>query len=397
MERNFAISQLFERYLNGACTPEEVRQLLQHFKNAQNEFELRSLIQQHLAEDHEASSHTERLVDDIYRQIEQEIFSTHQVPVIPLRKRIWFRTAAAAVVILFMAGTAFWFFRQQQAVKHPVTASNRLKILKDLPPGRDNAILTLADGSRIVLDSASDGVITSENGMKVLKLNAQITYQNQHKNTNGNTEFNTITTARGNQYKLVLSDGSKVWLNAASSIRFPIQFTGNERKIEITGEAYFEVAKDPTKPFRVAAHGMEVEVLGTHFNINSYDDEPQMSTTLAEGRVKITREGTTRILRPGEQAGIQPAYAGISVKAIDVAPVLAWKEGYFWFDNTDIRSLMRQIARWYDVDVRFEGRIADDGFSGKIPRNISLVKLLNILALNEVHYKLEGRNLVITY
>jgi ferric-dicitrate binding protein FerR (iron transport regulator) len=213
--------------------------------------------------------------------------------------------------------------------------------------------------------------------------------------------YNTITTANGNQYQLILTDGSKVWLNAASSIRFPTSFTGNERKVEITGEVYFEVAKDPIKPFKVDFKNKEgeineIEVLGTHFNVNAYADEPDMKTTLLEGSVKIKAANKIQMLTPGQQASITSG--GIEVKRnVDIEHVMAWKNGYFLFDNTDIYTLMRQVSRWYNVDVKYEGRITEDGFSGKILRDVPLSKFIKVLELNDVKVRTEGREIIVGF
>ena len=250
-----------------------------------------------------------------------------------------------------------------------------------------------------MLDSAANGTLAQQGNTKVLKLNGQIAY-NKTGDMDAKPVYNTITTANGNQYQLILTDGSKVWLNAASSIRFPASFTGNERKVEITGEAYFEVAKNPNKPFKVEFKNKEgdkseIEVLGTHFNVNAYPDEPAFKTTLLEGSVKIINAHAVQMLTPGQQARL--SRQGIELeKNADIEQVMAWKNGFFLFDNTDIYTLMRQVSRWYDVDVHFEGSIPGDGFSGKISRNVPLSKFLQVLEMNEVHVRTEGRKVTVT-
>lgn len=396
MEENTAISQLFQRYLDGQCTPGEVKLLLQYFDHAENDAILRKLIRQQVEKDPGSDLSSSHLLDSTYQRIELEIFSgASTTPVIPLWKRTWLRATVAAAIIIMLATTSFLLFYHQRETGLVVNKQHMLQG-NDIAPGRDNAVLTLADGSRIVLDSAANGTLTNEGGIKVLKLNGQIAYNNaKSKDADGKVLYNTIATAKGNQYQLILSDGSKVWLNAASSIRFPASFSGNERKVEVTGEAYFEVTKNPSMPFRVIANGMEVEVLGTHFNVNAYEDEPEMNTTLVEGRVKINKANAMKILEPGQQARLSAGSTNIAVDHVDVAQVVAWKDGFFWFDNTDIHTLMRQVSRWYDVAVSFEGKVTEDGFSGKISRNVPLSKLLAILELYGVHFKMEGRKIIV--
>ncbi len=396
MEENTAISQLFQRYLDGQCTPGEVKLLLQYFDHAENDAILRKLIRQQVEKDPGSDLSSSHLLDSTYQRIELEIFSgASTTPVIPLWKRTWLRATVAAAMIIMLATTSFLLFYHQRETGLAVNKQHMLQG-NDIAPGRDNAVLTLADGSRIVLDSAANGTLTNEGGIKVLKLNGQIAYNNaKSKDADGKVLYNTIATAKGNQYQLILSDGSKVWLNAASSIRFPASFSGNERKVEVTGEAYFEVTKNPSMPFRVIANGMEVEVLGTHFNVNAYEDEPEMNTTLVEGRVKINKANAMKILEPGQQARLSAGSTNIAVDHVDVAQVVAWKDGFFWFDNTDIHTLMRQVSRWYDVAVSFEGKVTEDGFSGKISRNVPLSKLLAILELYGVHFKMEGRKIIV--
>jgi ferric-dicitrate binding protein FerR (iron transport regulator) len=198
-----------------------------------------------------------------------------------------------------------------------------------------------------------------------------------------------------------LADGTKVWLNAASSVRFPVAFTGKERKVEITGEAYFEVAKDKTKPFRVKANSSEIEVLGTHFNVNAYDDEASIKTTLLEGKVKISvpvsgRKSSYKSLFPGEQAEISKD-GKIKVKGhADTEEAVAWMNGHFQFKSADIKTVLRQIARWYDVEIEYRGNI-DLHFTGQLTRNENVSKVLNELMLTgEVHFKIDGRKIIVS-
>jgi len=307
----------------------------------------------------------------------------------------WKKLSVAAAILL-LGGTITLYFLPHHSPLPTSPLTTSYSQTTDLPPGTNNATLTLDDGRTITLDSAANGGLAQQGNTKVIKLNGQISYTNAGQgNTREPLLFNTIATARANQYQLVLSDGSKVWLNAASSIRFPAAFKGSERKVEITGEAYFEVAKNPSMPFKVEVNGAEIEVLGTHFNVNAYTDESTVRTTLLEGAVKVKKQGTSQLLAPGQQARLAATGEITVLKNVDTGIETAWKDGYFWFNNTDIYMLMRQVSRWYDVEVDFKGQITEDGFSGKIPRSVPLSKLLQVLEQYEIHFKIEGKKIMV--
>ena len=396
------LEQLFQRYLDDSCTEEEIKILLQHFNAGEDESLLKNRILQQLQSEQEdiAGEQWQPLLDSAYKKIQEKISATRtgEANVVPLYKRRWFYTSAAAAVLIFLSTTIFLLFNNKKDTAIAVKEKTIIPY-NDITPGHDNAILTLDDGTTIVLDSAANGALAKQGNMKVLKLDGQIVYNKMANGHDGKPVYNTVATAKGNQYQLVLADGSKVWLNAASSIRFPAAFTGNERRVEITGEAYFEVAHNAAKPFKVvvnaaSSNAAEIEVLGTHFNINAYADEPDVKTTLLEGAVKVKKASAVQLLSPGQQARLNPD--GIALqKNVDLSQVMAWKEGFFQFDNTDTKTLMRQVARWYDVDVDFEGKIAEEGFSGKISRNVPLSKFLKVLQLNDVHVKTEGRKITV--
>ncbi len=412
MENSQNIQELFQRFLDNKCTPAEVRLLLQHFDAGENEALLRELIRKQSEETNATPLSPESLkplLDATYRKIQSAIATDNEpveTPIIPLYHRVWFRISAAAAVMLFVSITAFYFLHQRN---DSITAQTKdtAQQIRDIPPGTNNAVLTLDNGTRIVLDSAADGTLAQQGNIKVLKMNGQIAYD---KTGNADLQaapiYNTITTARGNQYMVVLADGTKVWLNAASSIRFPFYFTGNERRVEITGEAYFEVTKDATRPFRVAFSNQsgekgEIEVLGTHFNVNAYPDEEDIKTTLLEGSVKVSKGNEHVLIVPGEQASVSrnPSLGvkGITLKKdVVLSQVVAWKDGFFVFNSSDIKMIMRQVARWYDVEVIFEGNIPMEGFTGKVSRDVPLSKFLKMLELNEVYVKTEGRKIIIT-
>jgi ferric-dicitrate binding protein FerR (iron transport regulator) len=258
--------------------------------------------------------------------------------------------------------------------------------------------LTLSNRSDINLENVSNGTITKEGDTKISKLNdGQLVYNTlEEKPTQ--VLYNTVTTPRGGQYQLLLADGSKVWLNSASSIRFPVSFTGDARRVEVSGEAYFEVAKNASMPFKVDVAGKnEIEVLGTHFNINSYVDEGSIKTTLLEGSVKVTSLKTqeSKLITPGQQAQVNTNGQIAINKKADLDKVMAWKNGYFNFDGADTRTVMQLLSRWYDVDVVYEGAIPQREWGGDIEKNLNLSQVLKILEKNNVHSKLEGRKLLV--
>jgi ferric-dicitrate binding protein FerR (iron transport regulator) len=275
----------------------------------------------------------------------------------------------------------------------------------DIPPGRDGAILTLADGRQVVLDSLGNGVIATQNGTQVELKNGELAY-----NKNAGVVvpvYNNLTTPKGRQFQLKLPDGSRVWLNAASSIRYPTAFSGKDRRVAVTGEAYFEVAHDKTKPFIVdipsttgEPGGSSIEVLGTQFNINAYDNEQSIKTTLLEGSVKIVKRQTANgkenpvILKPGQQAVLHDAQLTIHDHA-DIDKALAWKNGFFNFEDASLQEVMRQLERWYNIEVVYEKNIPDIRFGGKMSNDVSLSGLLRSLQEMEVHFRVEGRKLIV--
>ncbi|TDX00898.1 FecR family protein [Dinghuibacter silviterrae] len=364
---------------------EEDRRWLLDYLETQDQEELRRLMDAHFqaeaAADRAHPPEAERLLTLIHERIQGR------------KDRPWILTLkklAVAALVLLMAGSAILYFLpgRSPATMPPAVSGNA----HDRPPGRNNALLTLADGRTITLDSAADGGLARQGNTQVIKLNGQIAYKDAG---GAQALFNTISTANGNQYQLLLPDGTKAWLNAASSMRFPTAFNGKERRVEVTGEAYFEVAKNPAMPFTIEAGNGEIEVLGTHVDINAYPDEPTVKTTLLEGAVAVKRAEARQVLEPGQQAAFS-AQGGITLsKNVDVARETAWKDGFFWFDNTDMHTLMRQVSRWYDVDVTFKGNIEDDGFSGKIRRDVPLSKFLKVLEQYDVHFTIEGRKITV--
>ena len=381
------LQYLFEQYYNKTATEAEVDELTIMLEEPFN----RDLLFKLFADQWEGfkmegpAKYSNEKIDDAWKKIIGTSSGESKVIEIKSRMKFGWTGWAAAAVILIVA-SALW-----------LTVSNNQKVIKpeaqnhttpsDIAPGYEGAILTLANGSKVVLDNAQDGKITDaafKNGNKV-------SYQNSDQTK---VEFNTLTTPKGRQFSLVLPDGTQVWLNAASSITYPTAFTGNERKVSILGEAYFEVSHDASKPFHVDVNGVDVQVLGTHFNINSYSDEEAIKTTLLEGSIKITVAGRSQLVKPGEQAQVAEKDINMVLDA-DVDGVMAWKYGFFSFDNANITDIMKQLTKWYDVEVVYQGQ-PKERFSGKIDRNLTLSQVLKGLAETKVHFRIEdGKRLII--
>jgi ferric-dicitrate binding protein FerR (iron transport regulator) len=328
--------------------------------------------------------------------------SGEQTAVIPMEvkqpARIGWKKVAAAIVILGIILTGSFLLLNRKAPREIVKLEKQVRHLPEEIHSKGNqAILTLANGSVIILDSTKNGIITNQGNVKIIKLDSgQLAYSPLNANGAAASEisYNTITTPRAAQYEVVLSDGTKVWLNAASSLRYPTSFSGQDRKVELTGEGYFEVAKNKDKPFHVRVGAVEVEVLGTHFNIMAYDDEASIQTTLLEGSVKVSYNNQTDLLKPGRQASLNRNDSKLTMSDANVQQVVAWKNGYFYFDKSDVKTIMRQVSRWYDLDIVYESSVPDMMFSGKIERSLPLSGISHLLESGQIHFRIEGKNCI---
>ncbi|RKR79996.1 FecR family protein [Mucilaginibacter gracilis] len=324
----------------------------------------------------------ERSLDKIKEKITQQ-----KKPV--LWRRI---VAAASVIIALSAGTYFILHKtepQNTVVHQP----------KDFAPGSNKATLTLANGQKIILTKGLTGQLAQQ-GNTAIRVNDSnnITYTADQQTSTGQTvSYNTLATAKGEQspYPLVLADGTKVWLNAESSITFPTAFPGRERIVNITGEAYFEVAHNEKQLFKVNYQGQTIEDIGTEFNINAYDDEPVQKTTLIEGSIRIGNSEHSAILKPGQAAIRKAGTDDIKVNPANTAEATAWKNGLFKFNRTDIKTVMRQIARWYDVDIRYEGALPKKTLSGEIYRSVNASEVLQLLQYANVKFRIEKKTIII--
>lgn len=309
------------------------------------------------------------------------------------RRRLVRRLSAAAAVAFLITGA--WIFADRRArTTTPVVPSSDHAAKNDIPPGRNTAILTLANGSRILLDSAKNGQLAQLGSTRIINRNGQVTYHSSGGEATAGE--NILSTPRGGQYQLILPDGSRVWLNAASSITYPTAFSGKERAVTITGEAYFEIARDKSRPFRVMTGNLVITDIGTQFNVMAYSDERSVQATLIEGSIKVSKGQAGIVLTPGQQAVAGNESHTIKIiNEANIDEVIAWKNGSFQFSNMDLRTIMRQLTRWYDVDVVFEGNTPDIRIGGFIHKNVSLSTVMEFLKGNGVRYKLEGKKITI--
>jgi transmembrane sensor len=395
---NSRIIYLWQQFSVRQATRAELDELMELLSSGSHDEESRQYLQQLLAdtpageEDH---ARWEPILQSILHPVRTLEPERRPSPV-----RRWVRRAmtAAAAVLLLVGLTRLWrTYRTESAVQTPVVV---------VAPGGNRAVLTLAGGQKILLDSAATGVLAEQGNTHVQKLgDGKLAYE-----AGGAPSaplYNTLTTPRGGQYQLTLPDGTKVWLNAASSLTYPTAFTGNNRTVEMTGEAYFEVVHDKKRPFMVKAGGQTIEDIGTQFNVNAYTDEPAQVTTLLEGAITVGGHP----LRPGEKATVTgvtgPGATGTGATATGAADIrvergdpdqaVAWKNGLFNFTDAGLQTVMRQLSRWYNVDVTYEGNIPPRQFTGMIGRSLTLNQVLKGLAMERVHYQIEeGNKLIIT-
>lgn len=385
--------QLIDKYLSETATPDE-RLLLEHYYK-----ELSAQGKAPLPQEDEKKIQKE-LLESIFQQIQPAHPALPLAPVTRISKRRWLWVAAATFLPLL--GLMTWFFLHNKQTS-PTRMANSHVLQNDISPGGNKAILTLASGEQIVLDTAKGGAITRQGNFNVIKQEGGRLAYNRINQDDASLpaapaaiKYNTLTTPRGGQYRVTLSDGTRVWLNASSSLRYPTAFTERERMVEISGEAYFEVEKSKDMPFVVKAGRAVVQVLGTQFNIMAYSDEAALNTTLVEGGVRVSIGDVSKTLKPGQQARLTAGGELTLADDADIDQTLAWKDNLFTFNDVDIRTVMRQIARWYDVDITYTGKISQH-FNGNISRSVNVSKVLAMLELTgTVHFRIEGRQIVVS-
>ncbi|WP_316811811.1 FecR family protein [Pedobacter heparinus] len=389
MHKQERISFLLDRYIHNTCSAKELHELFQLLEDQDNN----ELLQQDLRELWQNTSpgqhHTDAQWDQLYESMMKKRPKESKLS---SKKRFTILTAAASLLLLLFAGT-FFYYQQKSNLN---TIAQHTTIDNELTPGGNKAILTLSNGTKVTLDEVLNGKVSGQAGVQITKTaSGQLIYRIQNSSVSSKLSFNTIETPRGGQYQLILSDGTKVWLNANSSLKYPISFSKTERSIELKGEAYFEVTKNKKAPFKVISNNQELEVLGTHFNINGYEDEPDIKTTLIEGAVKVSDRSNRAhvMLKPGEQSSFHANK--FEVNSVDTESAVAWKNGYFTFDKSTLESIMRQVSRWYDVEVNYQDKtVKEQVFSGNISRFENASQVLSILELTGlVHFKVEGRRI----
>jgi len=359
--------KLIERYVAGEASEKE----LQAFFGLLTEAEIDSLVEEHMDQ-------------EILRLREEQGLLK---PV--KRLTIWKYAAAASILILFSLGGYYIFHKQTQ--KDQIAQNQN----RDFKPGHNQATLTLANGQKIILTKGLTGKLAQQ-GSTIIQVNSGNAIAYTATTAPQAIQYNTMSTAKGEQspYPLILADGTKVWLNAESSITFPTSFNGKERIVKITGEAYFEVMHKSAAPFKVTVRGQTVEDIGTRFDINAYADEPAIVTTLVQGSVSVTEGSRKVILSPGQKSSVNGDNP-ISVKSADVDNAIAWTNGYFAFKQADIKTVMRQFSRWYNVDVAYEGTLPTTMITGKAYRNVNASEALTILTDLGIHYKIENKKIII--
>ncbi|KIA94113.1 hypothetical protein OC25_11020 [Pedobacter kyungheensis] len=374
---------LLTKFKNGEATAAEIREIDQWYESQS----ANSGYTDQLSADEQRET-MQKMLRNVKAGIRQEA-----VPVVKLRAYQKVKILGIAATLLLVVATGLYFGLGRQR-----TVQKQLAVANDIAPGSNTATLTLANGKKINLAALNNGQVASQSGIRISKTaDGQLVYESIASETvsGSQPEFNTIEVPAGGQWQVILPDRSKVWLNALSSITYPLHFTGKERNVKISGEAYFEVAHNPKMPFKVHSLNQTVEVLGTHFNITAYPDEKLMKTTLLEGAVKVSAGKQTNMLVPGEQAQVSGGNMAVT-KAIDVEEVVAWKNGYFKFDE-NLEAIMTKVAKWYNVEVvyQFEPDPAVV-YAGKVSRAKNISSLLKIIEFDgDVHFKIEGRRVIV--
>ena len=381
------IHYLLTAYISKKATAAEESELMDWLLEAEEDSELKSYVLDvwNQYQPKEEFSYVDW--DSIY----SSIIHTPVISIKPnVRRMRWYRFAAAAVILVLLSASAYFYFSPHSPQRIAAVEPKQ----NDVAPPTNKAVLILADGTKIELDSTGSGTLAVQGNVQITKKSTgEINYAGT---ATGVVTYNTLNVPRGSRpMSLMLSDGSKVWINVGSSLTYPTAFTGNERKVKITGEAYFEVVHNEKMPFIVEKGDLIIKDLGTHFNVNTYEDEPSEKVTLLEGSVRITRNSLSQLLKPGQQVRVNNNNIKV-LNDVDLDEVMAWKDGKFMFDkNTDIGTIMRQISRWYNVEIEYQGNI-DQRFWGSISKNVNVSQVLKILeATGGVKFKVEGNKVFV--
>lgn len=381
------ISDLLEKLVAGTITLSEEGELHAWY----NEYNQSDLVKGNDARVLDKRE-KKRLKRKIYKALSKQINGKTPGKVVPFySKETFIRKIAVAAILLIVAVGGLLVYNNIGVKKPSVYVAKDIS-KQAIAPGHNGATLHLSNGKTIDLDTAKDGIIADQNGVQIVKKNGKLNYVGKA----DDVIYNDIVTTRGQQWQLELSDGTRVWLNAASSIHYPLSFKGKERIVKITGEAYFEVVHNEAQPFKIQAGNIQIEDIGTELNVNAYTDEPSLKTTLVNGSIKISTGSGNRFLTPGQQAITLKDNNSIQVKKeVNVEEIISWKNGQIQFENESLQTIMRQISRWYDVNIKYDGDIPDKIFTGAISRKSDLSELLKILKFEGVHFTLEGRTIVV--
>jgi ferric-dicitrate binding protein FerR (iron transport regulator) len=383
-QHKYYIRELAEKWAKGIISEEERAYLESWYASFKDEE-----VTLPFSKYENADAMQQAILSGIYREIDKQ--SDKEVKVRRIRRLLYRITAAASVLLLLTAGG--YFLLQKNSLQNKSSRLLAEKQIQDIVPGGNNAVLTLSNGSKVILNSINNGSFATQGNSKITKVNSGLlAYKAESKEPNAKSplRYNILTTPRGGQYQLVLADGTKVWLNAASSIRYPVSFTGTSRTVEITGEAYFEVVHNAKMPFIVKAGNTFIHDVGTHFNVNAYNNEPSMKITLLEGAVQIEQSDTKakQLMHPGEQISIDKQGSFSLDLHADIDGAIAWKEGLFDFNGENLATAMRQISRWYDVEVDYPDGIPDILFTGAIHRNANISRVLDMLSYFNIRFKI---------
>jgi transmembrane sensor len=373
--------RLFKKFLTGNATPEEIEEIMSY----QDDFDYVGSVTS--GDERDEQLRQKRILNGISASITKQKYLGRY-------NANWI----AAAVLVIIAAASLLFVKNKKVVTPGRNYAKNINYRHDVKPGANKALLTLENGRQIALNDVGVGTVLKQGNITVSKQTNGLLQYKITSNTGSTSAmaYNTISTPVGGQYSVVLPDGSKVWLNAASSLKFPTAFTGTERKVELTGEGYFEIAKNKHMPFKVKFNQEEVEVLGTHFNIMAYPDEEITRTTLLEGSVKISKNNVKRILIPGQQAIYGLQTNGFNITTVNTDEAIAWKNGLFLFHNENIKSIMKKIARWYDVDVYYQGAFAGQEYGGRVSKSKNLSEILKNLELTgTIHFKIDGRRVTV--
>jgi len=386
---------LFRRYLNDTISRQELKELKEAIQEGHNDEVLDDLLK---------NAFNEPAFADLEDDVRQSIFhavnahinnsKSEETENIRQKRRIPYQWLAGVAALLIIAISAGLLFR-----KRDVEKTESAHTAYHIKPGTNQATLTLSNGKKLILTDSLQGHLANEAGVtisKTAKREIIYTIANDDHKANDALQYNILSTKNGEQFQIILPDGSHVWLDAASSLKYPVAFKANERKVELTGQGYFEVSHNAAKPFIVKTAQTEVQVLGTHFNVSAFNDEQDTKTTLLEGAVRIRSNNSSLLLKPGEQAILNNNKQLIINKDVDVNREVAWKNGLFDFNKTGVEEIMVKVSRWYDVKVKYEGKIPDTKLTGRISRSVDITGLLAILQFEGIKWRIEGRTVIIT-